>query len=170
VHFYFCVMSLTFQFRLLNGDRFTAIKLAVSACLIKVAVSAWINWAVISLIDERNMKRWLEPINTRRRLGGSDRVDMHFISHAFAVLTASCCASSTFDLGVRRAWRKRDLRNHYRNIPARGGNQVFGQRHTRPLGGSATTSSTRSSTHCARTVGNFLICGLFICAVWLYRF
>jgi hypothetical protein len=71
---------------------------------------------------------------------------------------------------VHRAWRKRDLRNHYRNIPARGGNQVFGQRHTRPLGGSATTSSTHSSTHCARTVSNFLICGLFICAVWLYVF
>jgi hypothetical protein len=48
---------------------------------------------------------------------------------------------------------------------ARGGNQVFGQRHTRPVGGSATTSSTHSSTHCARTVSNFLICGLFICAV-----
>jgi hypothetical protein len=33
------------------------------------------------------MKHWLEPINTRRRLGGSDRVDIHFISHAFVVLT-----------------------------------------------------------------------------------
>jgi hypothetical protein len=76
----------------------------------------------------------------------------------------------TCDLGVHRAWRKRDLRNHYRNNPARGGNQVFGQRHTRPLGGSATTYSTRSSTHCARTVSNFLICGLFICVVWLHHF
>jgi hypothetical protein len=73
------------------------------------------------------MKCLLEPINTRRRLGGWEHiVDIHFISHAFIVLTASCCASSTFDLGVHRAWRKRDLRNHYRNIPARGGNQVLG--------------------------------------------
>jgi hypothetical protein len=92
-------------------------------------------------------------------------VDIHFISHVFAVLTASCCASSTFDLGVHRAWRKWDLRNHYCNIPTRAGNQVFGQRQTQPLGGSATTSSTRSLTHCARTMSNFLICGLFICAV-----
>jgi hypothetical protein len=112
------------------------------------------------------MKRLLEPINTRRRLGGlGHRVDIHFISHAFAVLAASCCASSTFDLGVHRAWRKRGLRNHYRNIPARGRNQVFGQCHTRPLGGAATTSSTCLSTHYARTMSNFLICGLFICVV-----
>jgi hypothetical protein len=112
------------------------------------------------------MKRLLKPINTRRRLGGwVHRVDIHFISHVFTVLTASCCASSTFDLGVHRAWRKRDLRNHYGNIPARGGNQVFGQRHTRPLDVSATTYSTRSSTYCARTVSNFLICGLFIFVV-----
>jgi hypothetical protein len=26
VHFSFCVVSMTFQFRLINGDRFTAIK------------------------------------------------------------------------------------------------------------------------------------------------
>jgi hypothetical protein len=94
-------------------------------------------------------------------LGTQSRNTLHL--HAFAVLTASCCASSTFDLGVHWARRKRDLRNHYRNIPARGGNQVFGQRHTRSLGGSAATSLMRSSTHCARTVSNFLICGLFIC-------
>jgi hypothetical protein len=94
-------------------------------------------------------------------LGTQSRHTLHL--HTFAVLTASCCASSTFDLGVHRAWRKRNLRNHYRNIPARGGNQVFGQRHKRPFGGSAATSSTRLLTHCARTVSNFLICGLFIC-------
>jgi hypothetical protein len=105
-------------------------------------------------------------INTRRRLGGwGHKVDIHFISHAFAALTASCCASSTFDLGVHRAWRKRDLQNHYHNIPARGGNQVFGQRHTRPLGGSATTSSTRSSTHCARTVSNLNMWLVHLCCV-----
>jgi hypothetical protein len=57
-------------------------------------------------------------------LGTQSRNTLHL--HAFAVLTASCCASSTFDLGVHWARRKRDLRNHYRNIPARGGNQVFG--------------------------------------------
>jgi hypothetical protein len=94
-------------------------------------------------------------------LGTQSRHTLHL--HAFAVLTASCCASSTFDLDVHHAWRKWDLRNHYRNIPARGGNQVFGQRHTRPLGGSAATSLKCSSTHYARTMSNFLICGLFIC-------
>jgi hypothetical protein len=94
-------------------------------------------------------------------LGTQSRHTLHL--HAFAILTASCCASSTFDLGVHRAWRKWDLRNHYHNIPPRGGNQVFEQCHTRPLGGSATTCSTRSSTHCTRTVSNFLRCGLFIC-------
>ena len=104
--------------------------------------------------------------------------------HAFTCLpshslcwASHCCASSTFEFGVHRTWRERDLRNHCRETPARGGNQVFGQRLHATAWWSATSTSTSSTTFCAGSLSNFLAqscssqyvaCLLVLCACIIF--